>query len=93
MTRRACRRLVANVTGDRRALDLISAVLRQGRLDRGDAALVLRVSSVTARKTLSDLVRHGFLTSDSPKTPVRLAFPLDYRERLFLILFAEAPVG
>ncbi|MBC2834060.1 Fic family protein [Paragemmobacter straminiformis] len=87
------RRLVSDVTGDKRAPDLISAVLRHGRLDRGDAALVLRVSAVTARKTLGDLVRLGFLTSDSPKTPVRLAFPLDFRERLFPNLFAEAPLG
>jgi Fic family protein len=86
------RRLVADVTGDKRAPDLISAVLRQGRLPRGDAALVLRVSDVTARKTLGQLVLLGFLASDSPKTPVRLAFPLDYRERLFPNLFADAPV-
>ena len=87
------RRLVADVTGDKRAPDLISGVLRHGRLERGDAALVLRISTVTARKTLGDLVRLGFLTSDSPKTPVRLAFPLDYRERLFPNLFADATAG
>lgn len=87
------RRLVADVTGDKRAPELISGVLRHGRLERGDAALVLRVSAVTARKTLGDLVRLGFLASESPKTPVRLAFPLDYRERLFPNLFADAPVG
>ncbi len=50
--RRACRRCVADLTGDRRAPDLISADLRQARLDRGDAALVLRVSYVTAGKAL-----------------------------------------
>ncbi|MCB6179036.1 Fic family protein [Rhodobacter sp. Har01] len=87
------RRLVADVTGDRRAPDLISAVLKFGRMERGDAAIVLKVSAVTARKTLGDLVRAGFLTSDSPKTPVRLAFPLDYRERLFPNLFTDAPPG
>lgn len=86
------RRLVADVTGDKRAPDLISAVFRHGRLDRGDAALVLKVSPVTARKTLNDLVRLGFLVSDSPKTPVRVAFPLDYRERLLPNLFTDAPL-
>lgn len=86
------RRLVADVTGDKRAPDLVSAVLRHGRLPRGDAALVLRVSDVTARKTVGELVRLGFLVSDSPKTPVRLAFPLEWRERLFPNLFAEAPM-
>ena len=48
---------------------------------------------MTARKTLGDLVRLGRLTSDNPKTPVRLAFLLDYRERLFPNLFANVPVG
>jgi len=86
------RRLVLDVTGDKRAPDLIGAVLRHGKLPRGDAALVLKVSDVTARKTLGDLVRLGFLKSDSLKTPVRLGFPLDYRERLFPNLFADAPV-
>lgn len=86
------RRLVLDATGDKRAPDLISAVLRHGKLPRGDAALVLKVSDVTARKTLGDLVKLGFLKSDSLKTPVRLGFPLDYRERLFPNLFADAPV-
>lgn len=87
------RRLVMDVTGDKRAPDLISAVFRHGRLERGDAGSVLRVSPVTARKTLNDLVKLGFIVSDSPKTPVRLAFPLDYRERLFPNLFTDAPLG
>ncbi|MFC2967331.1 Fic family protein [Acidimangrovimonas pyrenivorans] len=86
------KRLVLDVTGDKRAPELISAVLRHGQLNRGEAGLVLKVSDVTARKTLAELVRLGFLRSDSPKTPVRLAFPLDYRERLFPNLFAEEPV-
>jgi hypothetical protein len=57
------------------------------------AALVLKISPVTARKTLSNLVRLGFLMSDSPKTPVRLAFQLHYRERLFPNLFTDPPVA
>ena len=43
----------------------------------------------TARNTLSKLTSVGYLSSASPKTPVRLAFPLDYRERLFPNLFAD----
>ena len=53
---------------------------------------MLKVSSVTARKMLSDPVRLSFLVSDSPKTPVRVAFPLDYRERLFPNLHTDAPI-
>ena len=68
-------------------------MVRHGRLEPGDAALVLKVSPVTARKMLNDLVRQGFLVSDSPKTPVRLAFPLDYHEWLLPQLFTDAPVA
>lgn len=89
---RRYRRLVEDVSGDRRAPELISAVLRYGVLDRGEAATVLKTSAVTARKTLNALVKAGFLASPSPKTPVRIAFPLDYRERLFPNLFADAPL-
>jgi Fic family protein len=87
------RALVKDVVDDRHAPDLISTVLRHGALDRGDAPLVLRVSERTARNTLRRLVDVGFLQSRSPKTPVRIAFPLDYRERLFPNLFADADIN
>lgn len=50
---------------------------------------MLKTSERTARNTLSKLTSAGYLSSSSPKTPVRLAFPLDYRERLFPNLFAD----
>ena len=81
------RRLVDDTIDDKRAPDLISAVLRHGALERGEAQIVLKTSERTARNTLSKLTAAGYLTSASPKTPVRLAFPLDYRERLFPNLF------
>jgi Fic family protein len=86
------RSLVRDVSGDKRAPDLVAAVLKHGSLPRGDASYVLRTSERTARTTLNDLARQGFLKSDSPKAPVRIAFPLDYRERLFPNLFTDAEV-
>jgi Fic family protein len=86
---RRYRRLVEDTVGDKRAPDLISAVLRYGALERGEAQIVLKTSERTARNTLSKLTAAGYLSSASPKTPVRLAFPLDYRERLFPNLFAD----
>ena len=83
------RRLVADTIDDKRAADLISAVLRYGTLERGEAPIVLKTSERTARNTLSKLTSAGYLSSASPKTPVRLTFPLDYRERLFPNLFAD----
>jgi Fic family protein len=86
------RGLISDLSDDKRAPDLISAVLKQGSLSRGDANLVLRTSERTARNSLAGLVRQGFLKSDSPKASVRIAFPLDYRERLFPNLFTEAEI-
>jgi hypothetical protein len=84
--------LVRDVMGDPRAASLVEHVLRLGELPRGDAALVLRVGERTARNVLAETIRAGFLVSDSPKSPVRISFPTDYRERLFPNLFAEAPL-
>lgn len=83
------RRLAEDTIDDKRAPDLISAVLRHGALERGEAQIVLKTSERTARNTLRELTAAGYLTSPTPKTPVRLAFPLDYRERLFPNLFAD----
>jgi Fic family protein len=84
------RRLVSDTIDDKRAPDLVSAVLRHGALERGEAQFALKTSERTARNTLRQLTDAGFLTSVSPKTPVRLAFPLEYRERLFPNLFTDA---
>ena len=89
---RRYRRLVEDLVEDRRAPDLVAAVLRHGSLERGEAPFVLKTSERTARNVVKGLVEAGFLTSASPKTPVRLAFPLAYRERIFPNLFAEAEV-
>ncbi len=75
---------------DRRAEDLASAVLRFGQLDRGDVHTVLKTSERTARNVVSRMVQEGFLRSATPKGPLRIAFPLDYRDRLFPNLFADA---
>lgn len=87
------RALISDVVDDRRAPDLVAAVLRLGSFPRGDAGLVLKTSERTARNTLSDLVARGFLKSDSPKAAVRIAFPLDFRERLFPNLFTDSEVS
>lgn len=86
---RRYRRLVEDTIQDKRAPDLVSAVFRHGTLERGEAQVVLKTSERTARNTLRELTKAGYLASSSPKTPVRLAFPLEYRERLFPNLFAD----
>ncbi|RRH95418.1 Fic family protein, partial [Mesorhizobium tamadayense] len=84
------RLLIKDISDDKRAPDLLAAVLKHGSLERGDVHLVLKTSERTARNTMSALVRQGFLKSETPKAPVRIAFPLDYRERLFPNLFTDA---
>jgi Fic family protein len=86
------RSLVKDIVDDRRAPDFVSAVARYGSLPRGEASFMLKTSERTARNTLSDLADRGFLKSDTPKGPVRNAFPLDYRERLFPNLLTDAEV-
>lgn len=77
---------------DDRAQRLVRGVLTAGEMGRGDAAQILATSERTARTVLGMLVREGFLVSDTPKSPVRIGFPLDYRERLFPNLFSDAPI-
>jgi Fic family protein len=85
-------RLLDDFGRDKRSGALVAAVLQYGQMERGDATLVLKTSERTARNVLSELVRDGFLKSATPKAPVRIAFPLDHRERLFPSLFADAPI-
>ncbi|TIS88371.1 Fic family protein [Mesorhizobium sp.] len=84
------RLLIKDISDDKRAPDLLAAVLKHGSFERGDVHLVLKTSERTARNTMSALVRQGFLKSETPKAPVRIAFPLDYRERFFPNLFTDA---
>lgn len=76
--------------GKDRLPQLIAHVLRHGEMARGDARFVTGASERTTRGDLAELVGGGFLKSATPKGPVRIAFPLDYRERLFPNLFTDA---
>ena len=69
---------------------LIAHVLRHGEMLRGDARFVTGASERTPSGDLGGLINAGFLKSATPKGPVRIAFPLDYRERLFPNLFTDA---
>lgn len=54
---------------------LLDAVLYRGELPRGEAHDVLGMSERNARRVVSALLQVGVLTSDSPRTPLRLQFP------------------
>lgn len=84
------RKLVSEVLDDARAPEVISAVLKRGSLERGEVPMYTGTPERTSRNTLRALVNYGFLKSSTPKSPVRIAFPLEYRDRLFPNLFADA---
>jgi Fic family protein len=86
------RKLLTDLGHDKRASDMVSAILKFGQIDRGDASIVLTTSERTARNVVSKLVDGGFLKSSTPKGPLRIAFPLDHRDRLFPSLFADAAI-
>jgi len=65
---------VRDTFDDKRAPDVVPAVLKHGSLARGEAYFVLKTSERTARNTLNDLVKQGFLKSDSPKAPFERRF-------------------
>jgi hypothetical protein len=86
------RKLLTDLGHDKRASDMVSAILKFGQIDRGDASIVLKTSERTARNVVSKLVDGGFPKSSTPKGPLRIAFPLDHRDRLFPSRFADANI-
>jgi Fic family protein len=84
--------LLVHLNLEPRAVDLVATVFRMGQLERGDAGSALRASERTARNSVSKLTQMGFLKSETPKGALRIAFPIDYREKLFPNLFADAPI-
>jgi len=54
---------------------ILEAILSRGELLRRDAAVVVNTSDRQARRIVSVLLDHGVLTSESPRSPLRLVFP------------------
>lgn len=84
--------LLVDLRIDRRAIELVMSIFKFGEMERGDAGRVLRMPDRTARTVVSKVVAQGFLKSTTPKGPLRVAFPLEYRERLFPNLFGEGKI-
>jgi len=71
------------------AVALLQQVLQRGEVPRGDAASITGLKERSARDLLSFLVEDGVLSSDTPKGPVSLHFPVHAVEILFPSLFPE----
>jgi hypothetical protein len=66
---------------------ILEAVLYRSELPRGEAASVVGTGERQARRVVSALLERGALVSESPRAPLRLAFPAVLAERWIPGLF------
>lgn len=65
---------------------LLADIVRRGELPRGEAARALGTSERTARRVVARLQKEGVVTSLTPKSALRLAFPASVLEHWFPLL-------
>lgn len=66
---------------------LLREALLIGEFERGRVEEITGLGNRTARDVLSVLVKKGLLVSDTPRSAVRLGFPIDVIERWFPLLY------
>ena len=76
-----------------KAASVLQAVLYRGELPRGEADLVLGIGARQARRIVSKLLDREVLASDSPRAPLRLAFPAALASVWMPGLFPESTQG
>lgn len=69
------------------SFNLLKEAFYRGEFERGQAANITHYKERQARTVLSSLVEKGILISDTPKSPVRIAFPNAILEDWFPKLF------
>lgn len=72
-----------------RAGAILEALLYRGELPRGDLESIVGTGERQARRVASALVGRGILTSESPRAPLRLAFPARLAGRWLPGLFPD----
>jgi Fic family protein len=70
---------------------ILEAVLYRGSFPRSELAGLLDVDERQARRIVSTLIDRGVLTSESIRSPLRLAFPATLASRWMPGLFPEKP--
>ncbi|MFY9956973.1 Fic family protein [Bradyrhizobium sp.] len=68
---------------------VLEAILYRGELPRGDVAGLLDLTPRHARRSVSELLKRGVLTSKGPRDPLLLAFPAVLASRWMPGLFPE----
>lgn len=69
---------------------LLEAVLYRGEMKRGELMGLLQVSRRTATRVASELLEAGILASESPRSPLRIAFPAKLAPEIMPGLFPDA---
>lgn len=69
------------------AVQILEAILYRGEISRGEMSGILNVTDRHARRLVSALIEKGILISDSPKSPIKLAFPAALASRWMPGLF------
>ncbi len=72
---------------------LLQEAMLRGEVARGEAPRITGLGERTARNLLKQLTDEKLLVSDSPKTPVRLGFPVDVIPYYFPQLYPEDAVA
>lgn len=68
---------------------VLEAILFRGELPRSEVPALLDTGERNARRTVSSLLEHGVLTSNSSRAPLRIAFPAALASRWMPGLFPE----
>lgn len=71
----------------KKSFTLLREALLAGEIERGRASSITGYGERQARTVLNDLVKKNLLISETPKGPVRLAFPTCVVERWFPLLY------
>lgn len=74
------------------SFSLFREALLFGEFERGKAEAITGYGERAARDVLSRLITKNLLVSDSPKSPVRLGFPIDVVDRWFPALYPSTQV-
>ena len=72
------------------SFSVLREALLMGNLDRAQARSVTGYQERMGRTIVSRLLESGFLSSEGPKSPLRLSFPIEVVERWFPRLYPGA---
>lgn len=71
------------------AIQILESILYRGEIARSEISAILHVTDRHARRLTSILIEKGILTSDSPKSALKLAFPTRLASRWMPGLFPD----